>query len=156
MSRPKNANFSEVTITEPGTVPGTVPEVQPETSAMPAKAAEVEKVTIGAGSYILRLEGLVAQVQKELEKVPTGDIPVKVVDEAADIRACGRRTYLFFMEKSSNPRDRIILVDAVGLEDLSRKVTDVYGKYRLIDIVSQPMNKRPNSKKVYLAIFVGE
>jgi hypothetical protein len=107
------------------------------------------------GNYILRLDGLVTQIQKELEKVPAGDIPVKVLHEAADIHTFGRQTYLFFMEKSKNLGEKILLIDAVGLEELSRKVTEVYGKYRLIDVVSQPVNKRPQSKKIYLAIFVG-
>jgi hypothetical protein len=113
------------------------------------------KVEMSTGNYILRLDGLVSQIHKELEKVPAGDIPVKVLHEAADIHTFGRQTYLFFMEKSKNLGEKILLVDAVGLEELSRKVTEVYGKYRLIDVVSQPVNKRPQSKKIYLAIFVG-
>ncbi len=113
------------------------------------------KTEIITGNYILRVEGLVNQIQKELEKVPSGDIPVKVLHEAADIRSFGKRSYLFFMEKSKNSNEKILLVDAVGLEELSRKVKDIYGKYRLIDVVSQSMNKRPQSKKIYLAIFVG-
>jgi len=115
----------------------------------------VDKVEVNTGNYILRLDGLVSQIQKELEKVPAGDIPVKVLHEAADIRTFGKQTYLFFMEKSKNPSEKILLIDAVGLEDLSRKVKEIYGKYRLIDVVSQAINKRPQSKKIYLAIFVG-
>lgn len=108
-----------------------------------------------SGNYILRLEGLVSQIQKELEKVPAGSVPVKVVFESADIRVFGRNSYLFFMEKSKNPNEKIILIDAVGLEDLARKTKEVYDKYRLVDIISQPINKRLQSKKIYLAIFVG-
>jgi hypothetical protein len=113
------------------------------------------KAETSTGNYILRLDGLVSQIQKELEKIPAGDIPVKVLHEAADIHTFGRQTYLFFMEKSKNLGEKALLIDAVGLEELSRKVKEVYGKYRLIDVVSQPINKRPQSKKIYLAIFVG-
>jgi hypothetical protein len=113
------------------------------------------KAETSTGNYILRLDGLVTQIQKELEKIPAGDIPVKVLHEAADIHTFGRQTYLFFMEKSKNLGEKVLLIDAVGLEELSRKVKEVYGKYRLIDVVSQPINKRPQSKKIYLAIFVG-
>lgn len=128
---------------------------EPEVQTVGPTVAETQAIGT-TGNYILRLDGLVSQIQKELEKIPAGDIPAKVVSEAADIRAFGKQTYLFFMEKSSNPKDKIHLIDAVGIEDLSRKVMDIYGKCRLIDVVSQPVNKRPQSKKVYLAIFVGE
>jgi hypothetical protein len=166
MGRPKKeSDSSEQSIVEPE-IQASEPEVQttePEiqitepVTRPPGKSALVEKRDVGAsGNYILRLDGLVTQVQKELEKVAAGDIPVRVVSEPADIRVFGKQTYLFFMEKSSNPNSKIILIDAVGLEDLSRKVSDIYGTCKLVDIISQPVNKRPQSKKVYLAIFVGE
>jgi len=128
---------------------------EPQTKESLKQDIQVTKAQTSTGNYILRLDGLVSQIQKELEKVPAGDIPVKVLHEAADIHTFGRQTYLFFMEKSNNLGEKILLVDAVGIEELSRKVTEVYGKYRLIDVVSQPVNKRPQSKKIYLAIFVG-
>ncbi len=131
--------------------------VQDLVPEQPKKEATVSKSNIpNTQNYILRLEGLVSQIQKELEKVPVGDIPVKAVYEAADVRTFGKQSYLFFMEKSKNPNEKIFLIDAVGLEDLSRKVSDIYGKYRLIDVISQRINKRLQSKKIYLAIFVGE
>ena len=129
----------------------------PETQKIPKREASVVKAPISnAGNYVLRIEGLITQIQKQLDAVPAGDIPVKVVFESSDIRVFGKQTYLFFMEKSTNHREKIHLVDAVGLEDLSRKVKDIYGKYRLVDILSQSVNKRINGKKIYLAIFVGE
>lgn len=133
-----------------------VPKV--ETSTVLKRDAYVTKAEISStkGNYVLRVEGLISQIQKQLDTVPVGYIPAKVVFESSDIRVFGRQTYLFFMEKSTNPREKIHLVDAIGLEDLSRKVTDIYGKYRLVDILSQSINKRVQSKKIYLAIFVGE
>jgi hypothetical protein len=127
----------------------------PESKTPLKQDIQVSKADTSTGNYILRLDGLVTQIQKELEKLPSGDIPVKVLHEAADIHTFGRQTYLFFMEKTKNLGEKVLLIDAVGLEELSRKVTEVYGKYRLIDVVSQPVNKRPQSKKIYLAIFVG-
>lgn len=128
------------------------------TSIVPKRDAYVTKAEIPSskGNYVLRVEGLISQIQKQLDTVPAGYIPAKVVFESADVRVFGKQTYLFFMEKSANLRERIHLVDAVGLEELSRKVTDIYGKYRLVDILSQSINKRTQSKKIYLAIFVGE
>jgi len=131
------------------------PSVVPE---IPKKEAVIEKVEESSGNYLLRVTGLVPQIRKELDKLPPGIIPVDVAHESADMRAFGKQTYLFFMEKSQNPREKVILVDAVGLEDLARKIEPVYGKgkNRLVKLVSQPQNKRVQSRKVYLAIFVGE
>jgi hypothetical protein len=106
-------------------------------------------------NYILRLEGLVPQIQAELDKLPAGNIPEKVLQESADIHTFGKRSYLFFMKRSDNPNEKVLLVSAVGLEELNRNVKEIYGKHKLIDIISQPINKRPQSKKTYLAIFVG-
>lgn len=115
----------------------------------------VEKKETSTGNYILKLEGLVTQVQKEIEKLPPGDIPVKILNESADVHTFGKRTFLVFVEKSKNPGEKALLVDAVGLEELSRKIKDIYDKYRLVDVISQPVNKRIQSKRIYLAIFVG-
>ncbi len=135
------------------------PKIEPEAVlAQPRPEPELIKEVPSSSKtpekYILKIEGLISQVQRELEKAPEGYIPTKVVLEVADVHTFGKQSYLFFMEKSKVPGEKAVFIDAVGLEELQRKVEGLYSEAKLIDIVSQPVNKRLKYKKMYLAIFV--
>lgn len=125
-----------------------------ESKYEPEQVKEVPPLSKTPEKYILKVEGLISQVQRELEKAPEGYIPTKVVLEVADVHTFGKQSYLFFMEKSKVPGEKAVFIDAVGLEELQRKVESLYSEAKLIDIVSQPVNKRLKYKKMYLAIFV--
>jgi hypothetical protein len=118
------------------------PQIEPEEPKLEPKE-----------EYLLLLEGFLPKIKETLEQLPLGDIPYKVVFEAADRKAFGKQTFLMFIKKDSSYKAKLTLVDEIGITRFKGKIEPMLKNYTVLDILNGPIEKT-TGRKEYLAILI--
>ena len=103
--------------------------------------------------YLLLLEGFLPKIKETLEQLPEGDIPYKVVFEAADRKAFGKQTFLMFIKRDPSYKAKLTLVDEIGITRFKEKIEPMLKDYTVLDILNGPIEKT-TGRKEYLAILI--
>lgn len=154
MSRPPNKEKIEFSQGTESVEPKLESDVQTSKSEPHTTKPKVQ--TADKGLVITRIEGFLADLQKHVESLPAGEVPVEIVFESQNVRIMGRAVFLLATKKDSTSKSKCITVEAMGLEKLNTKLSEMdLTKFEDVFILSAQVNKR-TAMQQYLAILVGE
>lgn len=156
VGRPKKENdFSEFQATE-SEVQITEPVVQKSEPQTKTSGLQIQKTELQSGLKVTRIEGFLTDVQKYIESLPAGTVPVEFSYEDQNVRVMGRGIFLLVTRTDPGSSLKCVAVEAMGLEKLNEKLQALdLTKTVNIFIVPAQVNKRTQTRQ-YLAILVGE
>jgi hypothetical protein len=118
------------------------PEVKPKSSKL--------------GLNVYRIEGFVQDVEKFVEALPMGEVPVEFAFESQNVRIMGKAVFLLVTKKDPASKLKCKVIDAMGIENLNKALQDIeLTNVADMFIIPAQVNKRTLMQQ-YLAIIVGE